>query len=64
MSDESCYTCANRRFGWMDDHGWDTCDEVCQIGDIGTLLFCIHGLSPEQVTAKLKEMSCERWSGK
>ena len=58
---KSCYNCASRRFGWKHDTSWDSCDEVCQIGDVGTLLFCIHGMTPQQVTAKLRTLSCEKW---
>ena len=59
---KTCFNCGSRRFGWKDDTSWDSCDEVCQIGDVGTLLFCIHGMTPKQVTAKLRRHTCEKWS--
>jgi hypothetical protein len=58
---ESCYNCVFRSFGWKDDTSWDSCDEVCQIRDVGTILFCIHGMTPTQVTAKLRSHSCSKW---
>jgi len=62
QENQSCFNCALRRFGWKDDTSWDSCDEVCQIGDVGTLLFCVHGMTPNQISAKVRRHSCEKWS--
>ena len=72
---KSCWNCQQLRFGGFLDT-FDACDYMCEyeiknengkiVGDRRSRLFCTHGLTPKQVTQKLRKMGtqCERWKEK
>jgi len=63
MVEKCCNTCARCRFGFPSDPSYDACDYTCNIDGGSFFLFCTHGLTPKEISRKLRSIgrTCKKW---